>query len=177
MRPDSTIASAAADRPGPDQVLREAREKIRRLRSLSRRGYYGLALFILLTVIAIAHFRWLPSFALKIVAAMGPPPPVKFINIALVIYTFSAIILILSRMMQGANSYHGWSHLFYLASFYAFYYVASALDENFWAVFASGLTILVLENFRVTLHCSEAIRREEETVARILRTLGRSQGT
>jgi hypothetical protein len=113
------------------------------------------------------NFRFLPPIPESIRESLGYSPPVTLINIALVVYTFSALTLILARMMGDSNSYRGWSHLGYLAAFYGFYYYAGELSDNFWPVFAAGLTILCLENYRVWTYCTDAIREERENLDRL----------
>ncbi len=82
------------------------------------------------------------------------------INTALIVYSFSAILLILSRMMGGYGAYGGIIHVGYLAAFYGFYHFAGVLDENFWAVFAAGMTILGLETYHVWIYCVEHMKGE-----------------
>lgn len=101
---------------------------------------------------------------------LGTPPPPNLISIALVIYCFSAIVMILSRMMSGSGKYGGIRHVAYLLAFYGFYHFAQALAENFWAVFAAGATILGLESYHLWAHCSESIRKEEEILSRLEKT-------
>ncbi len=107
-------------------------------------------------------FWFLPPIPDAVREFLGFSPPVTLINIALVVYTFSALALTLARMMAGSNSYRGWAHLGYLGAFYGFYYYAGELKSNFWPVFAAGLTILCLENYRVWTYCTDAIREERE---------------
>ena len=87
------------------------------------------------------------------------------ISAVLLLYIFSAIILILSRMMSGSGKYGGVSHVGYLAGFYFFYHFSGKLPENFWAVFAAGVTILGLEGYHLWIYCSEEIEREREVLA------------
>lgn len=85
------------------------------------------------------------------------------------VYTFGAILLILSRMTLGRGEYTGFLHVLYLSAFYVFYHLAAALEGNFWAVFAAGVTILGLEGYHVRTHCRERIREEEERLAALRR--------
>jgi hypothetical protein len=148
---------------------REVLENIRRFDALSRRGIWGLALFTFLSFGAVQGLSLLPVLPEKMRQLLGPAPPVHLISIALVVYSFSALILILGRMMSGSGSYRGWPHLGYLSGFYIFYYLAGALHDNFWAVFAAGLTILGLEYYHVRTTCTEAILREKETLDKLER--------
>lgn len=148
-------------------LRREVQLEIRRLHRLSNRGLWGLSLFILISLGAQQNFAFWPPISDGARAVLGAAPPVKLISIALVVYSFSALVLILSRMMEGSDTYRGWSHLGYLSGFYAFYYYAEALPENFWAVFAAGFTILALEYFQIWNYCSEGIRTEKELLRKL----------
>ncbi len=96
---------------------------------------------------------------------LGRPPSVNMISAVLLLYIFSAIILILSRMMSGSGKYGGVSHVGYLAGFYFFYHFSGKLPENFWAVFAAGVTILGLEGYHLWIYCSEEIERARDVLA------------
>ncbi|BCR06660.1 hypothetical protein DESUT3_37290 [Desulfuromonas versatilis] len=160
-----TASSPRAGLPGPGERRREIETRIRRLHALANRGLWGLAIFILISIGAQRNFSFIPEISPEIRALLGPSPPIKLISIALAVYAFSALILILSRMMSGSNSYRGWSHLGYLSAFYAFYYYGEALQQNFWAVFAAGITILGLEYYQIWTHCAEALRKEKQLLA------------
>ena len=95
---------------------------------------------------------------------LGHPPPVNLISALLILYIFSAIILILGRMMSGSGQASGVGHAGYLAGFYFFYHFSGTLPENFWAVFVAGLTILGLESYHIWIYCSEEIEKERETL-------------
>lgn len=137
-------------------------ERIRTLHALSRRGVWGLLLFLFISLAAVQEFSFLPSLSEEMRHWLGPAPPVRMISIALIIYSFSALILTLSRMWNGTGTYKGWSHLGYLSAFYGFYGFAEALGENFYAVFIAGLTILGLEYYHIRSYCHEALARESE---------------
>ncbi len=87
------------------------------------------------------------------------------ISAALLIYSFSAIILVLSRMMSGSGKFGGYSQVAYLAGFYFFYHFSGSMDEHFWAVFAAGMTILGLDSYHVWAWCAEELKKEEEAIA------------
>lgn len=82
----------------------------------------------------------------------------------LMLYTFSAIILILARMMGGSGTVQRVRHVGYLTAFYLFYHFARALNDNYWAVFVAGITILGLESYHIWNFCSEAIRKDQEII-------------
>ncbi len=152
-----------------DQLRQEIAGNIRRLQSVSNRGLWAMALFIFLCIGAWNGFSFLPSLPDHIRSALGKPPPVTMISAALALYTFSAIILTLARIMSGSDKYSGFSHVGFLSGFFFFYHFANALDENFWAILAAGLTILALESYHIWNFCKEAIGRERETLAELER--------
>lgn len=120
------------------------------------------ALFILLSIGAQSDFAFLPSLPDNIRAALGHAPSENSISAVLILYIFSAIILILSRMMSGSGRFGGIRHVGYLACFYFFYHFSGKLPENFWAVFAAGVTILGLESYHLWIYCSEEIEKERK---------------
>ncbi len=137
-------------------------EKIRQLKARSGRTLYAVALFIALSIGAMRDFDFLPSFSPRVHEFLGDAPSAAMISALLLLYSFSAIILILSRMMSGTGNFSGFSHVAYLAGFYFFYHFAGAMAENFWAVFAAGMTILGLECYRIWTRYREEIKNVEE---------------
>ncbi len=140
---------------------------------------WAIALFILLSIGALDDFAFLPSLSPSLRATLGQAPPANMVSALLIIYVFSAIILILSRMMSGSGKSGGIGHVSYLAGFYIFYHFCGVLAENFWAVFAAGATILGLDSYHIWIYCSEEIEREKEILAslgqKLVRQLGRKQ--
>lgn len=166
-RTDPPNEQPAASRFDRGPLRKEVRAEIRRLQRLSNRGLWGLALFIFISLGAQRNFDFFPPLSEGARAVLGAAPPVKLISIALVVYSFSGLVLILSRMMGGTETYRGWSHLGYLSGFYLFYFYAEALSDNFWAVFAAGCTILTLEYYSIWNYCNEAIRTEKELLGKL----------
>jgi hypothetical protein len=156
-----TEAGAEAQR-----LRQEALERIRRLRSRSNWGLWGLCAFLAVSLAARSDFGFLPPLSERARAVLGSSPPVNLINMALVAYSFSALILSLSRMMGGSDLYRGLSHLGYLTAFYVFYHFADAMQDNFWAVFAAGFTILALEGYGLRTRCGELIEEEQTRLTR-----------
>ncbi len=150
-----------------EAVREQALGNIRRLRILRRKGRTALALFVLVSLGAMLHFLLLPAFPREIRAFLGAPPPTWLITLALILYGFSALVLTLGRLTQGEGGFHGWSHLGYIASFYAFFYYAGELADYFWGVFTAGLTIMVLESYRLSTYAEEGMKREKEIIARL----------
>lgn len=152
-------------RLNPDSRRQEIQNRIRNLKRQLRYSKLWMALFFLVSIGAAVNFRFLPPISGGVKKFLGASPPPTLISIALIVYAFSALILILGRMNKGSTDFRGWSHLGYLTAFYLFYFYCDLLRDNFWPVFIAGLTILGLEDYRVWSVCSEAIKKEEEILS------------
>lgn len=150
----------ASSEPAKNPAART--EKIRRLKAMANRGLFAMALFIAMSIGAVRDFDFFPSFSEQFRALLGHPPSAKMISAALLLYSFAAIVLILSRMTTGAAKFGAFVNVGYLAGFYFFYHFAGNMEENFWAVFATGITVLSLENYHIRTYCNEEIRKELE---------------
>lgn len=165
----------------PDLILNhekrreEALVNIRKLQNKFTAELLTVALFILVSMGALIDFAFFPSLPDKVRIILGHPPSGNMIGAALILYVFSAIILILSRMMNGSGEYGGISHVGYLTGFYVFYHFSGKLSENFWAVFAAGATIFTLEGYHLWIYCSEEIEREKEMLAAFDRNSARQE--
>lgn len=157
MAPDGRV-------PSPDERRKEIQDRIRYLKKQIFYSNLWMALFLLVSLGAAVGFRFFPPISEKTRHFLGVSPPPTLISIALIVYAFSALILILGHMNTGPVRFRGWSHIGYLSAFYLFYYYSGELRENFWPVFIAGLTILGLENYRVWSICNEAIKKEEGTL-------------
>ncbi len=151
-----------AERRNDERVREEGRRKIAKLEARFTRMLLAIAAFIVLSIFAVGDFSAFPSLPEGIKKILGAPPSANMINTALIVYSFSAILLILSRMMGGYGNYGGMAHVGYLAAFYGFYHVSGGLRENLWAVFAAGMTILCLEAYHVWIYCVEQVKKERE---------------
>lgn len=155
MAPDDGV-------PSPKLRRKKIHDRISYLKRQVNYSKWWMALFFLVSLGAAVEFRFLPPISEKLKHLLGASPPPSLISIALIVYAFSALILILGQMNTDTVRFRGWSHMGYLAAFYLFYYYSGLLRENFWMVFIAGLTILGLESYRVWSVCSEAIRKEKE---------------
>ena len=162
--------------PALRKMQQDSLENIRRLKTRASRGMFSLAVFVTISIGAVRDFDFLPSFPSHVRSLLGRPPSSNMISAALMLYSFSAIILILSRMMSGASTNTGLAHVGYLSGFFFFYHFAGAMEENFWAVFAAGITILSLESYHTWTRCTEDIKKEEENLSEIERTIRRNSG-
>jgi hypothetical protein len=166
--------AAALDKNLADR-LDMARKSIRKLEKRAYSGAYTLSAFIVLSIGATHNFSFLPSFSQAMRKSMGPGPSSGFISIALVVYVFSAVILSLSRMMEGSDKIGGITHLGYLGAFFFFYHFSGDMDAQFWAVFAGGTTIIALESYQLWNFCRDEILNEREVIEKLERISGRQQ--
>lgn len=150
-----------------DRLRKETLDRIHALQRKLTTELVAAALFLILSIAALQDFSFFPSLPDQVRSALGGPPSPIMISAALLLYIFSAIILILGRMMSGSGRYGGFSHAGYLAGFYIFYHFSGKLQENVWAVFTAGTTIFGLESYHLWIVCSEEIARERETLARL----------
>ncbi len=126
-----------------------------------------MALFLAVSIAALNHFSFLPQLSEQIKDQLGTPPSAIMISGLLILYIFSSLVLILARMIGDSISYNGFYHVAYLTVFYCFYNLAGSLEENFWAVFAAGATILSLEGYHLWTWCSRQISAEKEELDRL----------
>lgn len=152
-----------------EMLQQELTREIHRLNRLSTRGILALALFLAVGTLAWWGFTFLPSPG-SVTAILGKPPSARIISIALLFYTFSALILSLSRMAAGVEHKSSFSHVGFLTGFFLFYYFAQALEENYWAVLGAGITILGVESYRIWTWCAEGITKKQEDLAYVTRT-------
>lgn len=150
-----------------ERARREATVRVRQYQRRSLRGVWYLVLFL---VISLAVQRWaghIPDFPHSVKKLLGTPPSALMISGLLVVYSFSALILILGRMTTGTGTFAGFSHVGYLMGFYAFYHVGHTLSDNFYAVLAAGITILSLESYHVWTWHQERVRQEKQYIVRL----------
>lgn len=153
----------------PDALQKAARERIQRLKSTANRGLWAFALFLVVSIAALNHFSFLPPLPEQIREQLGAPPPAIMVSGLLILYSFSSLVLILARMVGDSVSHGGFYHVAYLTGFYGFYYLAGSLEDNFWAVFAAGVTILSLESYHLWSWCSRQVNVEIEELKRLNR--------
>ena len=144
---------------------------IRRLHTRSYKGMWAIGAFACVSVPAMLSDRIFPPLTPQVKKLLGTPPSSNMISALLVVYAFSAILLVLGRITNGSPKTVSFSHIGYLICFYAFYYFSNALPENFWAVLATGMTVLSLESYHIWSLSMAKIREEEETLALLERRM------
>lgn len=126
-----------------------------------------MALFLVVSIAALNNFSILPPLPGNIRELLGAAPPTLMISGLLILYSFSSLVLILARMIGDSISHGAFYHVAYLTGFYCFYSLAGSLEDNFWAVFAAGTTILSLEGYHLWTWCSRQISTEMEELNRL----------
>jgi len=164
INPDANVTKGKTDASDFNQQRRESLARIGRLQRKAGNGPICLAVFLAISIAAQQDFSIIPSLPDDVRTMLGHPPSPSMISAALVLYSFSAIILVLTRMVSGVEKYGGITHVGYLAAFYMFYHFANALGDNFWAVFAAGLTVLLLESYHLWTLCNFEIRKERDLI-------------
>ena len=148
-------------------MRQKIQEQIRLCEQRSNYGLWALALFVAISIAANSQFNLLAELALKWRATLGSPPPTSWINGALFIYSFSAVIQVFTRMMQGTEPKGTIFPVIYLLLFYLFYGASSAQIEHFWAVLAAGVTILGLESYSCWNYYQTELRGAREELDRL----------
>ncbi|MGK2945826.1 MAG: hypothetical protein ACSLFC_13940 [Desulfuromonadales bacterium] len=117
------------------------------LHALSRKGLWGLLLFLLVSVAAfmVQDFNLYQTFPEPVLQILGCPPPAILIHLALTAYSFTVVVPVLIRMATGENPMVSWHHLLCRSVFYLFYLVSTTLPENFIAVIIIGLLLYAIE--------------------------------
>lgn len=159
---EPTIQESEAPLPDINPLRKQVQAKIKKFELLSSTGLWILALFTALSMGAYHNFNFLPPLSEDIRNLLGAGPPVKYINWALVMYGFSGIILVLTNMASDKKPRGALAHFGYLGAFYVFYHFSDGLSENFWAIFAVGLTILGLQSYHVWNYYHEKIYEQNE---------------
>jgi hypothetical protein len=154
---------------GREKLQAEIEARIRKLERNTLAGLGGMILFLLVSLGAYYQFSMLPDLSEETWKLLGAPPPVEMISLALVVYAFSGIILILGRMTNDTGSYRGLMHAGFFAGFYTFYHLSGGLPDNFWATFFAGLSVLGLENYLLWMRTNSAIIREKAELDRLLK--------
>lgn len=146
-------------------------ESIRRLHARSYRGIWAIVAFACISVPVLLSDQLFPPLTPEVKKMLGTPPSSNMINALLVVYAFSAILLVLGRITNSSPKLVSFSHIGYLICFYVFYYFSGVLAENFWAVLATGMTILSLESYHIWSLSMAQIREDEEALALLERRM------
>ena len=133
------------------------------LHALSRKGRWGLLLFLVASVAAflVRDFNIYQALPESVLQVIGCPPPATMIHLALTGYSFTIVVPVLIRMATGESPVVGWHHLFYRSAFYPFYLFSLALPENFAAVVTIGVLLYVVEQTGIWAYMYKHLRGVE----------------
>jgi hypothetical protein len=134
------------------------------LYALSRKGLWGLLIFLMISVAAflVKDFNLYQSLPEPVLEILGCPPPATLIHLALTGYSFTVVVPVLIRLANGDNPLLRWYHLPCRVAFYFFYLVSTTLPENFVAALTIGGLLYLVEqvgiwsNIYKLLHGAEA---------------------
>jgi hypothetical protein len=117
------------------------------LHALSRKGLWGLLLFLLASVAAfmVQDFNLYQAFPEPVLQILGCPPPAILIHLALTAYSFTVVVPVLIRMATGEKPMVHWHHLPCRTVFYLFYLASTTLPQNFVAVIMIGSLLYAVE--------------------------------
>lgn len=146
---------------GREGLQLKVEARIRRLERVSGNGLWSMLLFLIVSFAAYNGFSILPDLSDDVRKILGASPPVELIGLALVIYAFSGIVRTLASMSRNVKPYMGLMHAAFFTGFYTFYHLSGALQDNFWAIFFAGISVMGLENYYLWTYSSEAIRKEQ----------------
>ncbi len=146
--------------PGREDLRLRIETRIRTLERASGNGLWSMVCFLLVSFAAFDGFSFLPELSTKMRSLLGTPPPAEMISLALVVYAFSGIVRTLARMSRNIKPYLGLMHAAFFTVFYTFYHLSGALQDNFWAVFFAGISVMGLENYYLWTHSSAALKKE-----------------
>jgi len=138
---------------------KEAGNDIDRLFVASRKGLWGLLIFIAASIIAF-YFRdqgltsCLPP---DIREMIGPVPPMFLVNLVVWVSTFSSLIIIGGRIYHGREPGKTGTHLFFRLLFYLLYFAVDSLSGYYHALFISGLVVLALQHYNIWNYTSRTI--------------------
>ena len=142
---------------------------IEELHALSRRGLWGMLLFLSLSAAALylsqaPHLAMVPA---RIKEMFGPAPPAHLLHLALAVSWLSALVMILGRRGADGKPGYSWCNIALPAAFYPLYVFTDPAGTHFPAVFAAGLVLLIVEHVSVRSYAVKAIGEERARLDRL----------
>lgn len=133
------------------------------LHALSRKGLWGLLLFLFASVAAfmVQDFNLYQSFPESVLQILGCPPPAFLIHLALTGYSFTVVVPVLIRMATGDTPVVRWHHLACRSIFYLFYLASTTLAENFAAVITIGIILYAVEQVGIWVYLYKNLSEAE----------------
>lgn len=145
---------------GNKYIKQQENEKA--LTSHSRRGQWGMVLFlgISLGALALRDAQLLAALPDTVRALLGDTPPPVLVHLALAASTVSALILILGRITGHTRPDYNWINIALPVLFYPLYLIADTDRSSFISVMAVGLTLLLLEHLTVRRSLAGAMNKQ-----------------
>lgn len=142
---------------------------INELHALSRRGLWGILLFLSLSAGALycSETGLLAMVPAEVRGWFGEPPPAHWLHAALAVSWLSAFVLILGRVAGDGRPTYSWCNVGLPTAFYPLYVFSDQAGTYFPAVFAAGLVLLIVEHASVMIYASKAIRAENSRLGRL----------
>ncbi len=166
--PKSDVQQAS----GRENLRHRIEARIKHLERVSGNGLWSMVLFLSVSFVAFDGFSIFPDLSDDARRMLGAPPPGEMISLALVVYAFSSIVRTLARMSRNVKPYIGLMHAAFFAAFYTFYQLSGVLQDNFWAVFFAGISVMGLDNYYLWAHSNEALSKERALLA----SMGNEEG-
>lgn len=166
--PKSDVQQAS----GREELRRRIETRIKHLERVAANGLWSMVLFLSVSFVAFDGFSIFPDLSDNARRMLGTPPPGEMISLALVVYAFSSIVRTLARMSRNVKPYLGLMHVAFFAAFYTFYQLSGVLQDNFWAVFFAGISVMGLDNYYLWAHSNEEIGKERALLA----SMGNGEG-
>lgn len=132
------------------------------LYQLSRKGLLGILLFLGASAAAL-NFRELTltgTVSPDQMELLASTPPVILVNIIFGASTISSLIIIAGRIYFNLRPGNIWTHFWFRVSFYFLYFIADSLNEHFYVVFISGMSVLALQHYNIFNYCTKAIEKK-----------------
>ncbi|MCM0080051.1 hypothetical protein L4X63_00445 [Geomonas sp. Red32] len=154
--------------PVHETTCERMEEQLDALHALSRRGLWGIVLFMAVSAAALygsssGLFSLIPAEVREMVGE-GPPPAALYLVLA--VSWLSSFVLIIGRRGGDGQPGYCWYNVGLPTVFYPLAIFTQEAATLFPVVFVAGLILLLLEHFTVTSYASRAIR---ETTARLER--------
>lgn len=136
------------------------------LHALSRRGLWGILMFMSLSAVAL-YFSQSGMVPAEVKEMIGELPPPQVMHAVLAVSWLSAFVLILGRRTEeGKPAYH-WCNIGLPTAFYPLYIFTDQAGTCFPVVFGAGLLLLVIEHATVMSYALRAIREETARLKRM----------
>ena len=165
----ATAKAVAARSTTPEHCHEQADATIAELHALSRRGLWGILLFLMLSAVTLylseaGIFAGIPADVKEL---FGEAPPPHLLHIVLAVSWLSAFVLILGRTGADGRPHYNWYNIGLPTAFYPLYIFSDPSGTHFPAVFAAGLALLIVEHVSVTRYAARAIREESARLNRL----------